>query len=128
MTISRAERLTGYNIEILDIGNSAAGGRFTATAYSGVDGKVFLRESASTRKKAIEMLVAAVYRKHCDLAFRKHKGRCAICSRKLRNGHWETDHIKKRSQGGTHHVSNLRPVCSGDARSGCGFHRRRHGG
>ncbi len=124
MTISRAERLTGYNIEVVGIGS----GCYAATAYSGLDGEVFLRRSARTKKQALDLLVAAAYRSHCDLAFKKHKGRCAICSRELRTGRWETDHIVKRSQGGTHHVSNLRPVCSGDARSGCGFHRRRHGG
>lgn len=43
--------------------------------------------------------------------FEKFAGRCAICTRKLRPGHWECDHIKALINGGENRESNYQPVC-----------------
>lgn len=43
--------------------------------------------------------------------FMKYEGRCATCTRELRPGHWECDHIIPLILGGKHAESNLQPLC-----------------
>lgn len=43
--------------------------------------------------------------------FEKFKGICPACTRKLRPGHWDCDHIIALANGGQHREYNLRPLC-----------------
>lgn len=43
--------------------------------------------------------------------FEDADGKCKKCSRKLRPGHWDTDHIVAIINGGQNRESNLQPLC-----------------
>lgn len=44
--------------------------------------------------------------------FEKHEGRCALCSRDLRPGQWQADHVIPLILGGLHGEINLQPLCT----------------
>lgn len=44
--------------------------------------------------------------------FARFEGYCPKCSRELRAGHWECDHIIPLILGGKHAESNLQPLCT----------------
>jgi 5-methylcytosine-specific restriction endonuclease McrA len=44
--------------------------------------------------------------------FDRTNGHCAACTRELRAGQWECDHIIPLILGGRHAESNLQPLCS----------------
>lgn len=41
----------------------------------------------------------------------KYHGRCPICTRRLRTGHWTCDHIQALINGGENRERNLQPIC-----------------
>jgi len=43
--------------------------------------------------------------------FVKYNGRCPACSRALRTGHWQLDHIQPLINGGENRERNLQPLC-----------------
>lgn len=43
--------------------------------------------------------------------YAKHAGVCPICTRPLRAGQWDCDHIVALCNGGQHREKNLQPVC-----------------
>lgn len=43
--------------------------------------------------------------------FDRANEKCQICTRPLRRGHWDTDHIKAIINGGANRESNLQAVC-----------------
>lgn len=73
-------------------------------------------------RKILKALVEDNYSRVRFLVARKQNFRCAECGRL---GPLEADHIKPRSKGRDDRIENLRMVCSG---TGCGAHRRKHGG
>ena len=44
--------------------------------------------------------------------FDKFEGRCAICTRDLRPGHWQCDHVIPLILGGRHSEDNFQPLCT----------------
>lgn len=53
-----------------------------------------------------------------DRLFVKHDGRCALCSRELRAGHWQADHVVPLILGGSHAETNLQPLCTSPCHAG----------
>lgn len=49
--------------------------------------------------------------------FERHEGKCAACTRQLRPGHWDIDHIVALINGGRHAESNLQPLCKSPCHS-----------
>lgn len=47
-----------------------------------------------------------------DRVFAKFEGYCPKCSRELRPGHWQCDHVIPLILGGKHRESNLQPLCT----------------
>lgn len=47
-----------------------------------------------------------------DRVFAKYEGYCPACSRELRAGHWQCDHIVPLILGGLHAENNLQPLCT----------------
>jgi 5-methylcytosine-specific restriction endonuclease McrA len=47
-----------------------------------------------------------------DRVFAKYEGYCPKCSRELRAGHWQCDHVVPLILGGAHAESNLQPLCT----------------
>lgn len=47
-----------------------------------------------------------------DRIFEKHEGICPTCTRELRPGHWQCDHIIPLILGGKHEEANLQPLCT----------------
>jgi 5-methylcytosine-specific restriction protein A len=47
-----------------------------------------------------------------DRVFAKFEGYCPKCSRELRAGHWQCDHIIPLILGGRHAEDNLQPLCT----------------
>ena len=47
-----------------------------------------------------------------DRVFAKYQGRCPKCTRELRKGHWQCDHIIPLILGGRHEAGNLQPLCT----------------
>lgn len=47
-----------------------------------------------------------------DRVFEKYGGRCPMCTRKLRAGQWDCDHVIPLILGGKHRESNLQPLCT----------------
>jgi 5-methylcytosine-specific restriction enzyme A len=50
--------------------------------------------------------------------FEKHEGRCALCSRDLRPGQWQADHVVPLILGGAHAETNLQPLCTSPCHAG----------
>jgi 5-methylcytosine-specific restriction endonuclease McrA len=47
-----------------------------------------------------------------DRIFEKFEGVCPKCTRDLRPGHWECDHVIPLILGGPHAEDNLQPLCA----------------
>ena len=102
MTIKKAERLTGYEIQVL----RAAPGTVTLGAFNGVE--LVAKDSGAVEWMALKRLVQRVFRLHSRVAIERHDWRCARCRARRP---LQIHHRKYRSHGGTHQVDNLEPVC-----------------
>ena len=52
-----------------------------------------------------------------DRVFRKFNGTCPKCTRELKPGAWECDHVIPLILGGKHAESNLQPLCTSPCHS-----------
>lgn len=52
-----------------------------------------------------------------DRVFEKFEGYCPKCSRELRPGQWQCDHVIPLILGGQHAESNLQPLCTSPCHS-----------
>jgi 5-methylcytosine-specific restriction protein A len=52
-----------------------------------------------------------------DRIFEKFEGYCPKCSRELRRGQWQCDHVIPLILGGAHAESNLQPLCTSPCHS-----------
>jgi 5-methylcytosine-specific restriction endonuclease McrA len=74
-------------------------------------------DNSPAKRAASEATYGPEYRTNRAIARRRARGRCEQCHHL--HSRLEADHIVPRSQGGTHHHTNLRMLCKGEGTCKC---------
>lgn len=75
------------------------------------------RKTPADRKRDAAVYGSAEYRRNRAAARRRANGHCEHCH--CRHDRLQCDHITPVSQGGTHHLDNLRMLCTGAGTCRC---------
>ena len=79
------------------------------------------RKTPADRQRDAQVYGSAEYKRNRAAARRRANGHCEGCH--CRHDRLQCDHITPVTKGGTHHLDNLRMLCTGDGTCRCHEHK-----
>ena len=124
MTLAQAERILGFDIDLLPVEEKFVGGVVRDAWEASANwehGSVTVK--ARSREEACKLLVDQIYKARSAWVMKSQKYRCAECGEL---NALEIDHKVPRSKGRDDRIENLRAVCA--SFTGCRIHEKKHHG